>query len=153
MGRCHQIRDCATGMKRILSAVLLSVSLFAADPVYIVHWTSNELCHECNTRTLLACSPDYPDCNVPAKTADHFEVAASKDAALRIANEVGASAITSSYRTVWSIGIQPVTERSKGTLIAIYESRPLALSVKTEEITTPQPPTVATKTTVTLDAK
>lgn len=86
-------------LKRILSAVLLSVSLFAADPVYIVHWTSDEPCHECATRTLLACSPDYPDCNVPQKTVDHFEVAASKDAAVRIANEVGAPAITTSYRT------------------------------------------------------
>lgn len=145
------------------SLILLAASaLLAADPTYIVHWTSQEPCHECGFRYAVGCLPNTADCGVPMRTVNHIDIADSKDAALKIANSVA------EFGTPWRASDTAISDTTNGTIssgwispyppkahtgqvVAIYEARPLPIKIKTEQISTPQPPTTSTKTTVSLD--
>jgi hypothetical protein len=163
-------------MKTALIFLLALASLAAQQhkhpDVYIVHWTSEELCYECPERFAMYCGSGDADCNVPKKTVEHFEVAKSVEATLRIANDIGdtsQSGVTflgtnltdfegsvSTPQSMTGTGtiitgrLETTPARPKGKLVAIYEARRLPIEIREETVEVPQPAKKETRVKVTL---
>lgn len=142
----------------IVSGLTDRLTIGKPSPVYILHWKSQEKCHECNYREAVMCFGSPPDCGIPMKTVDHFEVAITKEDAVKIANEVSQEKLTSSVwdgsSGYWGTMIggtgPPLVPRPKGTLVAIYEAKPLPIKVATKDIEIPQPPKIEKRTIISL---
>ncbi len=119
---------------------------------YIVHWTTDEPCHECNTRFAIACADNAQGCGVPRMTVDHYEFLKSLDLALKTANVIGEPAKQSDQE--WQlrsiIGGTPPSAKH-GTVVAIYEARKLPIKLISKEISIPQPAKKETRVTVELE--
>ncbi len=80
-------------------------------------------------------------------------IAATKEAALVIANDIGTTRTFTwdGSHSFIGIGLPQATPRPKGTLVAIYMSKPLPFNMAVKDVEIPQPPKIEKSTVVTLD--
>lgn len=137
---------------KLLLLMVVAGALSAETAEYIVHWTSTEKCYECATRYAMACSSGSPDCNVPNKIVDHFELCASKELARKTAEAVANNTLAQGWiQSNWST-MEAKRNVGPGTVVAIYEARKLPIKVETKEYEVPQPAKKETSVIISLEA-